>query len=263
MNTCSHNTCKGKPIKLYNYCIKHLKNQIAPKTNPTPCPDCRNKDNVKQYCCGHWMHEACLIKTGKAHCIECNKIVYVSNGVLKQIKIVADEQKELDAFPLLVSFEIDISKDDAVKSKYSTRDVANFKHEKLHVTEMVKLLKRQLIDNMYVLDIALLMNTRDKEFPDIDERSDHIDKLCKETIDRIMKNIHGILPNSKYRYVPIKIIPSVNVYAPARMVRKISFYCAIRDQYTGVSPPVHPQVVGDDVALGQQEATLAIARAQL
>lgn len=233
--TCNYNNCNGKVIKHYNHCIKHLKYEIPPETDkPMNCPVCKSHCkhlDLVQYCCGHWMHQTCLIDTGKARCPICNKLVHVSSGVLKQIKKITREKQELAAFPLSISFEIDIQKDDAVTYKYVTNK-EKYTHEKIHVMEMVKLLRKQIIDNLYVLDIALMMNTRNKEYPDFDELSDHVDNICKETIDKIMQHILSILPTSKYRYIPVKIIPSVRVYQPSKMVRMITFYCNFRPEYT-------------------------------
>lgn len=234
---CNFNNCNSKSIKHYNHCIKHLKHEIPPKVDkPKDCQVCKSSCehiDLTQYCCGHWMHESCLIHSGKARCPICNKLVHVSASVLKQIKKITQEQQELAAYPLLITYEIDIQVDDAVKFKYTTNK--NFKHEKLHVMEMVKLLKKQLIDNLFILDIALLMNTRKDEHPDFDERSDHVDNVCRDTIDKIMQHILSVLPTSKYRYIPVKIIPSVRVYTQPtqmKMVRTISFYCNFRDKYT-------------------------------
>jgi hypothetical protein len=231
---CNYNNCNGKAIKHYNHCIKHLKHEVPPKIDkPKDCQVCKSSCDhldLVQYCCGHWMHQGCLIETGKARCPICNKLVHVSPGVLKQIKKIVQTRQELAAYPLLITFEIDIQKDDAVRFKYVTNK-DKYKHEKIFVMEMVKLLRKQIIQNMYVLDIALMMNTRNKEFPDFEELSDHVDNVCKETIDKIMKHTLSILPDSKYRYIPVKIVPSVQVYKPLKMVRNISFYCNFRPEY--------------------------------
>lgn len=231
---CSYNNCNGKTIKHYKNCIKHLKHEVPPKIEkPDNCQVCNSSCEhleLVQYCCGHWMHQACLIETGKARCPVCNKLVHVSPGTLNQIKKITLERQELAAFPLSISFEIDIQQDEAVKFKYITNK--DFKHEKIHVMEMVKLLRKQLIENLYTLDIALLMNTRKEQYPDFEERSDHVDALCKETIDSIMKHVLHVLPTSKYRYIPVKIIPGVRVYPPSKMVRSITFYCNFRTEYT-------------------------------
>ena len=230
---CNYNNCKGKIIKHYNYCLKHLKHQVPLQIEkPENCQVCKSSCEhlgLTQYCCGHWMHQDCLIETGKAYCPICNKLVHVSESIMKKIKKVAQEHKELDAFPLSISFEINIQKDDAVTYKYTTNK--DYKHEKIHVMEMVKLLRKQIIENMYVLDIALMMNTHNKEYPDFEELSDHVDNICREIIDKIMKHTLTILPTSKYRYITVKIVPSVCVYQPKYMVRKISFYCNFRDEY--------------------------------
>jgi len=231
---CSYNNCNGKIIKHYKHCIKHLKHEVPPKIEkPKHCQVCNSGCThleLVQYCCGHWMHQACLVETGKSRCPVCNKLVYVSAGALKQIKKITQERQELAAYPLLISFEIDIQKDDAVAFKYVTNK--NYKHEKIFVTDMVKLLRKQIIENMYTLDIALLMNTRQKEYPDFEQRSDHVDAVCKDTLDKIMKHVLDILPTSKYRYIPVKIIPSVRVYPPSKMVRSIAFYCNFQSKYT-------------------------------
>lgn len=97
VNICKGITLKGlrctkQSISGREYCHLHYTQDknIFKQEKPNECPICCEQMNEKKpKSCGHWIHNECIINSGKQECPLCRKKIILTQQAVKKLKEIA------------------------------------------------------------------------------------------------------------------------------------------------------------------------------
>lgn len=244
----SDKSCKGKTVsKQYDYCIKHMMHQkpLVELLVPDECPVCfGDNEDLKQYCCGHWVHKQCIIDSGKAKCPICRQFIYVDKDTLQQIRNTAVRKDLETQVPLMVVFDINVENP---QKPFNVRYGMNklYTHNTVQIDKLLGIIKQHLTHYMFDLDTSLLLRClfgifRHDYDGQVQTTMEHVDTLYSKVASTIMECIvKDIKDDTTLEYFPVEIDSHVDLYlGPGnRAAHSITFMCKIKDTFKQEGTP--------------------------
>lgn len=108
---CDITHCSNKRVNhVYSYCMSHMSYQkpIKDIEKPDDCPICFESETpgckYLHLTCGHWIHENCIIYSGRVGCPMCRQFIYLEKKTFLQVRIV-NLNRKLEKLQIIYDFE--------------------------------------------------------------------------------------------------------------------------------------------------------------
>jgi hypothetical protein len=220
---------------------------ISNSSKPEECPVCLSGEQdelLTQYCCGHYVHDACIIKTGKSKCPVCRQFIFLERKTLKKLKMTAVYRNLEQMHPLVIILNIQPEK--SVTTRYGMNKL--YQHDSDAIAKTINVMNQHVKHFISDLDSSLCMRfmceTLTHRMEQTTKIKEELQNYYTSIMQEMMKSIlQDIRENDELVYIPLEVeshidfrhemVSDNNYLVP----HHLKFYCKIKSDFKQDNTP--------------------------